>query len=172
MSLPAPAILSCAMAFLRFLMLLALIVWIGGIIFFFFVEAPTLFILFLFTRIAGDVVSVSLAKLPLVRLVCGPFFLFCFLLYNQLRRARMKPLAASHILVVLMIVLTAFSQFSVTLKMRDLRGQLQAVDNLPWNDSGRLQFDRLHAWSTRLEGSVLLVGLGVAAVTARRFGSN
>jgi len=160
------------MAFLRFLMLLALIVWIGGIIFFAFVEAPTLFTVLPTTRMAGDVVSASLAKLHWIGLICGLIFLSCSLLYNQLRRARMKPLAASHILVVLMIVLTAFSQFSVTPKMRDLRGQLQAVDNLPWNDSGRLQFDRLHAWSTRLEGSVLLVGLGVAAVTARRFGSN
>jgi Domain of unknown function (DUF4149) len=160
------------MSFLRFLMLLALIVWVGGIIFFAFVEAPTLFIVLPAIRMAGDVVSASLTKLHWMGLISGLVFLACSLAYNQLRRARMKPLAAGHILIVTMLVLTAVSQFSITPKMRDLRAQLQAVDNLPWNDSGRLEFDRLHAWSTRLEGGVLLVGLGVAALTARRFGSN
>src|SRR5262249_30863726 len=100
MSLPAPAILSCAMSFLRFLMLLALIVWIGGIIFFAFVEAPTLFMLLPTTRLA-DVVSASLTKLHWMGLISGLIFLSCSLLYNQLRHARMKPLAASHVFVVL-----------------------------------------------------------------------
>src|SRR5262249_9127379 len=65
----APAILFRIMAFLRFLMLLALIVWIGGIIFFAFVEAPTLFAILPTTRMAGDVVSASLAKLHWMGLV-------------------------------------------------------------------------------------------------------
>ena len=149
-------------------MLLALIVWIGGIIFFAFVEAPTLFTVLPTTRMAGDVVSVSLSKLHWMGLTSGVIFLSCSLIYNQIKHARMKPFAASHILVVLMIVFTAFSQFSVTPKMRNLRAQLQAVDNLAWNDSRRLEFDSLHAWSTRLEGGVLLLSLGVVAVTARR----
>jgi hypothetical protein len=34
------------------------------------------------------------------------------------------------------------------------------------------QFDRLHAWSTRLEGGVLFLGLGVVILTARRFGNS
>jgi hypothetical protein len=30
------------------------------------------------------------------------------------------------------------------------------------------QFNNLHAWSTRLEGAVLLLGIGVVALMARR----
>jgi hypothetical protein len=55
--------------------------------------------------------------------------------------------------------------------MRTLRAEMQAVDRLPGSDP-RLEFDRLHAWSTRLEGGVLFLGLGVAMLTARRFGSS
>jgi hypothetical protein len=40
------------------------------------------------------------------------------------------------------------------------------------SSSGRAEFDRLHEWSTRLEGGVLFLGLGVVILTARRFGSS
>ncbi len=160
------------MSFLRFLMLLALIVWIGGIIFFAFVEAPTLFLVLPSPRMAGDVVSVSLTKLHWMGLISGTVFLLCSLAYNQLKYARLKPFAASHILIVLMLLLTSISQFRITSRMRELRAEMQTVNNLAWNDSRRLEFDRLHEWSTCLEGGVLFLGLGVVVLTARRFGNS
>ena len=155
------------MWFLRFLMLLALIVWIGGIIFFAFVLAPTVFGVLPTTKLAGDVVNATLSKLHWMGIISGVVFLICSLLYNQLKHARPKPFTASHIFIVLMLLLTAISQFRITPKMRNLRAEMQAVDKLPGNNS-RLEFDRLHAWSTRLEGGVLLLGLGVVILTARR----
>jgi uncharacterized membrane protein len=155
------------MSFLRLLILLALVIWIGGIIFFAFVEAPTLFTVLPNTRLAGDVVSPSLSKLHWMGMISGAVFLICSLIYNQLRHARPKPLAASHVLIALMLLLTAISQFRITPKMIDLRAEMQAVDQLPGSDA-RAQFDRLHAWSTRLEGAVLLLGIGVVALMARR----
>src|SRR5215467_485337 len=98
------------MAFLRFLMLLALIVWIGGIIFFAFIEAPTLFTVLPATRLAGDVVSPSLTKLHWMGLISGFVFLLCSLVYNQLKLVSPRPFAATHILMVLMLLLTAISQ--------------------------------------------------------------
>jgi hypothetical protein len=156
---------------LRFLMLLALIVWIGGIVFFAFVEAPTLFLVLPTTRMAGDVVSLSLTKLHWMGLTCGLVFLICSLFYNWRKHAQPRALAASHVLVLLMLALTSLSQFRITPRMRDLRAELLAIDSPGWNNS-RLEFDRLHAWSTRLEGGVLLFGLGAVALTARRFGGN
>jgi len=153
-------------------MLLALIVWIGGIILFAFVEAPTLFVVLPTTRMAGDAVSISLAKLHWIGLISGVIFLICSLVYNKLKHAQIRPFAASHIFIVVMLALTAISHFSITPRMRELRTEMQTVENLSWNDSRRLEFDRLHEWSTRLEGGVLLLGLGVVALTARRFGSN
>jgi uncharacterized membrane protein len=157
------------MAFLRFLMLLALVVWIGGIIFFSFVEAPTLFTVLPTTRMAGDVVNASLGKLHWIGLVLGIVFLVCSLLYDQLKHGKPRAFAASHVFVFLMLLLTAYSQFSITPRMRDLRAEMQSATTLAANDPQRLEFDRLHAWSTRVEGTVLFLGLGVVALTARRF---
>ena len=155
------------MWFLRFLMLLALIIWIGGITFFAFVEAPTLFAVLPSAKIAGDIVSPSLSKLHWMGLICGAVFLISSLFYNQLKHARPKPLAASHVLIALMLLLTAISQFRLTPRMTNLRAEMQAVDRLPGGDA-RAEFGRLHAWSTRLESGVLLLGIGVVALTARR----
>jgi uncharacterized membrane protein len=148
-------------------MLLALVVWIGGIIFFAFVEAPTLFTVLPTTRLAGDVVSVSLTKLHWMGLISGIVFLVCSLFYNQLRYARFRPFAAMHVLVVLMLLLTAVSHFRITPKMTYLRFMMQ-LNSPDVPSAQRAEFDRLHAWSTRLEGGVLLLGIGLIALTGAR----
>ena len=153
---------------LRFLMLLALIVWIGGIIFFAFVLAPTLFGVLPTTKLAGDVVSATLTKLHWMGLVSGVVFLVCSLLYNWQKHVQLRPFALSHIFIVLMLVFTVVSQFGITPRMRDLRSSPSLMES----SSGRAAFDRSHAWSTRLEGGVLFLGLGVVILTARRFDSS
>jgi hypothetical protein len=42
-------------------------------------------------------------------------------------------------------------------------------DAVPSDDPARVRFNALHGWSTRLEGGVLIVGLVVIYLTARRF---
>jgi hypothetical protein len=160
------------MAFLRFFMLLALIVWIGGIIFLSFVEAPALFFVLREPSMAGGVVSASLTKLHWMGLVSGIVFLLCSLVYNWQKHGQFRTFAIAHVFVVLMLAFTAYSQFSITPRMRELRSELQATNNFSGNDFHRLEFDRLHEWSTRLEGGVLLLGLGVVVLTARRFGTS
>jgi uncharacterized membrane protein len=160
------------MTWLRTLMLLSLIVWIGGIIFFAFVLAPTLFHVLPTTKLAGDVVNATLGKLHWMGLISALVFLAASLLYNWQQHVQIRPFLATHVFVVLMLALTAVSQFGITPRMRDLRATLQTVNNLDWNDSRRLEFDRLHAWSTKIEGGVLVLGLGVVLLTARRFGSS
>jgi hypothetical protein len=156
-----------AMAFLRFLMLLALIVWIGGIIFFAFVLAPTLFSVLPTTKMAGDVVNATLTKLHWMGLVSGVAFLICSLLYNWQKYVQLRPFALSHLFIVLMLAFTMLSQFGITPRMRELRSSPAMMDPV-----GRAEFDSLHAWSTRLESGVLLLGIGIVGFTARRFGNS
>src|SRR5947209_13119510 len=99
------------MWFLKFLMLLALIVWIGGIIFFAFVLAPTVFGVLPTTKLAGDVVSATLTKLHWMGIVSGIIFLISSFLYNWQEYAQLRPLALSHIFIVLMLAFTMVSQF-------------------------------------------------------------
>jgi uncharacterized membrane protein len=156
---------SSDMWLLRFLMLLALIVWIGGIIFFAFVLAPTLFGVLPMTKLAGDVVSATLTKLHWMGLVSGVVFLIASLLYNWQKHVQLRPFALSHILIVLMLAFTMISQFGITPRMRELRSNPSLMES----SLGRAEFDSLHALSTRLEGGVLFLGLGVVILTARRF---
>jgi uncharacterized membrane protein len=149
-------------------MLLALIVWIGGIIFFAFVLAPTLFGVLPTTKLAGDVVNATLTKLHWMGLVSGAIFLVCSLLYNWQKYVQLRPFALSHVFIVLMLAFTMVSQFGITPRMRELRSSPSIMES----SAGRAEFDRLHAWSTRLEGGVLFLGLGVVILTARRFGSS
>ncbi len=146
-------------------MLLALIVWIGGIIFFAFVLAPTLFGVLPTTKLAGDVVSATLTKLHWMGLVSGVVFLISSLLYNWQKYVQLRPFALSHVFIVLMLAFTVVSQFGITPRMRELRSSPAMMAS----SYGRAEFDGLHAWSTRLEGGVLFLGLGVVLLTARRF---
>ena len=152
------------MTFLRTLMLLALIVWIGGIIFFAFVMAPTLFIVLPNAQLAGNVVSPSLTKLHWIGLVAGAVFLACSLAYNRTKYAQLRLFSATHVLLVLMLLLTALSQFVITPRLRELRSGPAGLES----PDIRADFDRLHAWSARTESGVLLMGLIVVVTTARR----
>jgi uncharacterized membrane protein len=146
-------------------MLLTLIVWIGGIIFFAFILAPTLFGVLPTTKLAGDVVNATLTKLHWMGLISGVVFLLCSLLYNWQKYVQLRPFALSHIFIVLMLVFTTVSQFGITPRMRELRSSPAMMES----SDGRAEFDRLHEWSTRLEGGVLFLGLGFVILTARRF---
>ncbi len=126
-------------------MLLALIVWIGGIIFFAFVEAPTLFTVLPTTKLAGNVVSASLTKLHWMGLISGVIFLVASLLYNWQKHVQLKPFALSHVFVVVMLALTAHSQIGISPRMRELRAEMQSADNSSPNHAQRAEFDRLHA---------------------------
>jgi uncharacterized membrane protein len=158
------------MSWLRTLMLLCLIVWIGGIIFFAFVLAPTVFTVLPSRELAGNVVNPSLSKLHWMGIFSGLIFLICSLAYNQIRHAQLRAFSATHVLLVLMLALTLISQLSITPRMRTLRADMGVVENVPYSDARRMEFNRLHQRSTRAEGSVLLLGLIVVALTARRFG--
>ena len=155
------------MTFLRFLMFLSLIVWIGGIVFLSFVEAPTAFSVIPSRHMAGTVVGHSLGILHWMGLFSGVVFLGSSTLLSSLATGSAKPLAARHILICAMLLLTVISQFGISPKMATLRAQFGDIDTVPANDPGRVQFDSLHVWSVRLEVTVLALGLIAVYLTAR-----
>jgi len=154
------------MSFLRFLMLLSLVVWIGGLIFFAFVLAPTAFQVLPNTHLAGNLVGRSLNKLHWIAIVSGILFLISSLLYSYLAQGTAHMFAMRHILVCLMLALTLVSQFWIIPRMDTLRAQVGDFASVPLTDPVHVQFDALHVWSTRLEGAVLLLGLAVVYLTA------
>jgi uncharacterized membrane protein len=158
------------MSFLRFLMLLSLVCWIGGLIFFAFVLAPTAFSILPTTHLAGNVVGRALGKLHWIAIVSGIVFLGSSLVYNRLVDGTAHVFAARHVLLCLMLALTLVSQFGIIPRMDTLRASLGEVSAAPIDNPERVQFDLLHAWSTRLEGAVLLLGFVVVYFTAQQLG--
>jgi uncharacterized membrane protein len=154
------------MSFLRFLMLLSLVVWIGGLIFFAFVLAPTAFQVLPSTHLAGNVVGRALGKLHCIAIVSGIVFLFSSLLYSRITDGTAHLFAMRHVLTVLMLALTLFSQFWIIPRMDMLRAQVGDFAAVAIDNPARVQFDALHVWSTRVEGAVLLLGLVVVYLTA------
>ena len=166
---------------LRTLMLLALVTWIGGIIFFSFVLAPTVFTVLPTTKLAGDVVSVDLSKMHWMGFVSGLVFLLASIIYQAVvvkrdpltrdgrsGESHSKLIWATHLLVIVMLALTWISQAIITPKIRELRREMATTQGI--SPEHRIQFDHLHAWSTRAEGGVFFCGLVVVVLTARRFG--
>ena len=158
------------MSIVRFLQLLSLVVWIGGIAFFAFVLAPTVFHpgILPSRQLAGQVVSRSLGILHWIGLTCGVVFLIASMLDSQITTGFTPVFAARNLLVFVMIVLTLISMFAISTRMLELRNDMVFIDNVSHDDPRRVEFNRLHEWSTRLEGAVLLLGLGVIFLTARR----
>ena len=156
------------MSFLRFLMLLSLVCWIGGLIFFAFVVAPTAFSVLPTSHLAGNVVGRSLGKLHWIGLISGVVFLVSSLLYSRFTDGTAHVFAARHVLLCLMLALTLISQFRIIPRMDALRASLGEVRSVPLDNPERVQFDALHAWSTRVESAVLLLGLVVVYLTAQR----
>lgn len=154
------------MAFLRFVMVLSLVVWIGGLIFFAFVLAPTAFTVLPDTHLAGNVVGRALGKLHWIAIVSGIVFLFSSLVYNRLNDGTAHLFAMRHVLICLMLALTLFSQFWIIPRMDTLRAQVGDFAKVTLDNPARVQFDALHVWSTRVEGAVLLLGLVVVFLTA------
>jgi uncharacterized membrane protein len=154
------------MSFLRFLMLLSLVVWIGGLIFFAFVLAPTAFQVLPNTHLAGNVVGRALGKLHWLAIVSAIVFLACSLLYSYLTNGTAHVFATRHILICLMLALTLFSQFWIIPRMDTLRASVADFSTVPVDNPARVQFDSLHVWSTRVEGAVLLLGLVAIYLTA------
>jgi hypothetical protein len=150
-------------------MLLSLICWIGGLIFFAFVLAPTAFSVLPTTHLAGNVVGRALSKLHWIAIFSGIVFLITSMVYSRITDGTAHVFAARHVLICLMLALTLVSQFGIIPRMDTLRASLGEVSAAPIDNPDRIQFDALHVWSTRVEGAVLLLGLVVVYLTAKSF---
>ncbi|MBZ5719489.1 MAG: DUF4149 domain-containing protein [Acidobacteriia bacterium] len=154
------------MSFLRFLMLLSLVVWVGGLIFF-PVVAQTAFTVLPTRHLAGSVVGRSLGTLHWMGMISGVVFLASSLLHSRLSGGSAHVFAARHVLVCLMLGLTLISQFGIIPRMDALRTSIGEIDSVPPDNPARMEFDGLHIWSTRVEMGVLLLGLVVVYLTAQ-----
>jgi uncharacterized membrane protein len=158
---------------LRALRLLAVVTWVGGLIFFAFVVAPVAFNLAYThvlpsTHAAGMVVAGTLQLLNRLGHVSGVFFLLVSLPLWFRTTPRGRRLLLSEMgLVLAMIAATMYVQSSIIPAMeRDRLAAGGDIDAAPPDDPARLDFERLHPISEKVEGAALFLGLAVVVLIA------
>lgn len=159
----------------RSLILLALVLWVGGLLFFVIAVAPIAFTFLLAqapdpvlgVHLAGTMVRGSLIRLHDVGLVCGVVMVFLYIMERVTHMTR-RPIGPQLLLLAVMVGLTSYSQFSILPRMDGLRAQAgPALDDPTATNVAKVDFNRLHQLSTRMEGIVLLCGLGLIVLYAR-----
>jgi hypothetical protein len=153
--------------FLRALRLYTMVAWVGGLAFFAFVVAPVAFGSLASRHDAGMVVGGTLRVLHWIGLIGGGVFWVAtgWLWYSARARVGFVWQLA---LTAVMLVVTAYSQFRILPAMevdRALAGGV--VEPVSTDNPARVDFERLHRLSERLEGLVLLCGLGVVFALSR-----
>jgi hypothetical protein len=151
--------------FLRALVLLLVVLWLGGVMFFPVVAASAFGIL-PDTHTAGLVVEKCLRVLHYEGLFAGTLVVLLLLAgwrVGAFRRHVAAPVAAT----LIMLGLTAFSQFSIIPQMDGYRLAVGgAIDAVPPGDPHRAAFDRLHHTSKHVEEGVLLAGIVLVVLLA------
>jgi Domain of unknown function (DUF4149) len=140
---------------LRTIEFLALGLWLGGDTFLSFVVAPGAFAVLANRDSAGLVIGYALTRLHFAGMLLG----LLFLVARLMRTRDLGSFTSAAVLsVVLMVVLTGASQFTVSNRMQHLREQMGSIDGTPEDNPLRMEFNRLHSLSVAFEGAVLLLG--------------
>jgi hypothetical protein len=100
--------------------------------------------------------------------ISGVVFIAASLAYSRMMTGTARAFRFSHMLVILMLALTAISQFKIIPRMDAIRAVAGEIASLPAESPLRAQFNSLHIWSTRIEETVLVFGLVVLYLTSRR----
>jgi len=156
---------------LRILRLYPLALWAGGEVFF-VVTAGISFKVLPDAHTAGMVVRGTLLALHRIGMYGGTIYLLATLglLAMALDRHRVRFIEIA--VVVVIMILTAYSQMSIMPRMETDRLTLGGNVNAAATDNpARRDFDRLHSRSVDVEGAVLIgsfVLLGLSTVHERR----
>lgn len=154
---------------LRVVRLLSVVLWIGGLSFFAFVLAPIAFGRLASTHEAGLVVGGTLNVLHWMGLVCGGAFCVATgILWLRAAVFARTGFVVELGLMAVMLGVTAYSQFSILPTMeRDRVAAGGDVNAAATTNAGRVDFERLHGLSEKLEGLVFFCGLGVVFMMTR-----
>lgn len=146
------------MAVLKYLHLLALALWLGGIVFFSFIATPSIFKM-LDGQTAGAVVGDLFPKYFLMGYVLSTFLLGSLLFIGQNRIAGLKtPLA----LIAAATLLAFAGGLGAGSKARDLKVKMYAEQDPVKKEEIHKEFRKAHALSSSINVAVLALLLAYA----------
>lgn len=155
------------MLVLRYAALLTLVIWVGGLLVLGGVVAPSIFETIAARQIAdgrllaGAVFGGVLRRFSIVSLIAGGALLLT-LVVRAVLGPRPRRLAFRIALVVIMLAVTAYAAFVIAPRIDELQRTIGvAPSSLQETDPRRVEFGRLHAWSTGLQLVPILGGLSL-----------
>src|SRR6201993_449824 len=149
---------------LRAIILLLVVLWLGGVMFFPLVAASG-FCTTNETQLAGTIVRKCLLVLHYEGLVAGASIVILLLVAQAF--GAFRRVAAAVVVTLIMLGLTAFSQFWIIPKMEGYRiAAGGAIDVSSRNDPNTAAFNKLHALSEKIEEGVLVGGLVLVVLLA------
>ena len=153
---------------LRLVQLLSMTVWVGGLVFFAFVLAPTAFQV-LPVHDAGLVVGAALRVFDVVGMSWGILFLVAtFTIVRQMPRGFCRFCYVQFVAALAMLLATFVIHFGILPSMEeDRRNAGGDIASVPEDTPARVHFNRLHALSEGVDGVVLVLGLGVIFLLSR-----
>jgi len=151
---------------LKFVQVFALGTWVGSIFYFSAAVAPGAFRVLPSQDVAGVLVEFTLRRLHTLGVVAGIVFLLAAALAMSASGFRRSVLLPS-IGVAIMVALTVISQHVVIRRMMELRREMGSVEATAKDSPLRVEFDRLHGVSVKLEGATLLIGFASLFLTVR-----
>lgn len=153
---------------IRAVILLLIVLWLGGVLFFPIVAANA-FGTLTDTHAAGTIVAKCLRFLHYEGLVAG-VLIIVLLVVAQIYDALPRAVAAPIIVTLIMLGLTAFSQFSIIPRMEGYRNAAGgAIDAVPPTNPNRIAFNKLHGLSVHVEEGVLLAGVVLVVLLAANY---
>jgi uncharacterized membrane protein len=149
---------------------LALMIWVGGILFFAFIAAPLTFQPDVQaatggTEVSGKIVSSVLARFAWWESICAAVLILGLL--EQMRQARAnlgRRLVRLGIALVMMGLMLWYGHV-IGPRMRELRAEIGDFNQADVASVAYQEFDTLHRRHTRLMGANLFLGLGLFVIT-------
>lgn len=151
------------MVILKFIHLLSIVVWIGMLIFFSFLGAPSIFKV-LPRETAGEVVGHIFPKYWITGYVTSITALASLIIISL--QHKNVPTARVIILVV-MTAVTFYSGLVVGSKARAIKAEMKATEETSKKAELREKFKKVHAVSSILNLAVIILGLVLVFLTSR-----
>ena len=150
------------MTIVKFVHLMSLVVWVGGIIFFSFLGAPSIFKI-LDRELAGDVVGDIFPKYWMMGYICSPIALgtLIFLAKTSATSAGIRI-----ILLSVMLVAMFYSGFGIGAKAKKIKTEMRATEDVAQKELMRKHFGKIHGISMMVNLTILLLGIAVIFITA------
>ncbi len=143
------------MLIIKYVHLLSLVIWFGGMIFFSFIAAPSIFKI-LTRDTARDVVGDIFPKYFIIGYSSSLILLGTLFLMGQ---GDFQAVRTPFIIMLIMTVLTFFSGMVISTKARKIKGEIRQTTDESLKGELRKSFKKIHGISMMLNVSVIGLSL-------------